>query len=96
MHNVRLPFAPGREFLTPEWQDPQAAAMRVKMRASQPPKDLASKTMRLALHLSDREHMLLTMLNPETLGAPDGRVRSASWAKFIRSPQSLKYRVNKV
>lgn len=69
--------------------------MRSKMR-QQRPKDLCSKTLRLALHLSDREHKALERLNPDTLGCEDGPLRSSAWAAFIASPLSAPFRVNKV
>jgi hypothetical protein len=76
--------------------DPRADRMRARMRQGNRPKDLAGKTMRLALHLSDWEALQLEVLNRETLGSPDQGTRTAAWALFVSSPESLPYRVNKV
>lgn len=55
------------------------------------PRDICSGTMRLALHLSDVEHTYLTHWNPE-LREESG----PGWAKFIASPDSIPFRVNRV
>jgi len=76
--------------------DKRAQKERNRLRRNQP-KDLAGATMRLALHLSDIEHDFLERMNPETLGRHDDeRLRSMYWAKFMASPESEPYRVNKV
>ena len=62
----------------------------------QRPKDLASRTMRLALHLSDVEAGRLESLNPDTLGHDDAALRANYWRRFIESPESAPFRVNKV
>jgi hypothetical protein len=78
------------------WVDNRAALERAKMRL-QTPNDLCSGTMRLALHLSDREAEYLEHHNPETLGRHDDeQLRSKYWAEFIAHPASIPYRVNKV
>ncbi len=82
-------------FVVP-YLDPVAEIRRREMRRSRP-KDLADKTMRLALHLSDAEHYALEAANPETLGRHDDeRLRSQYWAQFIANPASEPFRVNKV
>jgi len=60
------------------------------------PRDLASGTLRLALHLSDAEAAYLERNNPDTLGHPDTRVHDAEWHRFIRHSDSAPYRVNAV
>jgi hypothetical protein len=82
-------------YSTPARPDPLAAAERAKMR-QQRPRDLCSKSLRLALHLSVAEHQALQKLNPETLGSEDMLVRSGAWADFIARPESAPYRVNQV
>lgn len=82
-------------YITPARPDPRAAAERAKMR-QQRPRDLCSKTLRLALHLSVEEHRFLEKANPETLGASDMLVRSAAWADFIAQPEAAPFRVNRV
>jgi len=77
------------------WTDPRAASKRHELR-SLAPKDLASGTLRLAMHLSDLEEFWLSSMNPDTLGLPPGKDRDAEWAKFIAHPESSIYRVNKV
>ena len=78
------------------WIDNRAALERAKMRL-QTPKDLCSKTLRLALHLSDLEHEYLERNNPDTLGRHDDeRLRSKYWAEFIAHPASAPFRVNHV
>lgn len=77
------------------WFDPRATVTR-KMMREQAPRDIASTTMRLALHLSDKEHQWLERANPESLGLPPGIDHDAAWAKFIAHPDSAPYRVNKV
>jgi hypothetical protein len=77
------------------WLDPRATVTRQMMR-EQAPRDIASSTMRLALHLSDLEHHYLTEKNPESLGLPPGPDHDMAWAKFIAHPASAPYRVNKV
>ena len=57
------------------------------------PKDLADKTMRWALHLSEEEHHWLTVNNPDTLGCPDQLLRNGYWRKFSESPESKPYRI---
>jgi hypothetical protein len=77
------------------WLDPRASVTRHQMRALTP-RDIASGTLRLALHLSDLEHLFLETNNPESLGLPPGPDHDAAWARFVSHPDSLPYRVNKV
>lgn len=77
------------------WVDRRADVTR-KMMREQCPRDLASSTLRLALHLSDLEAAYLERKNPESLGLPPGPDHDAAWAKFIAHPASAPYRVNKV
>jgi hypothetical protein len=72
------------------WVDPRAAIERSRMR-QQLPKDICSGTMRLALHLSDLEHQYLQLHNPQLLDE-----NGPEWARFIASPDSATFRVNKV
>ena len=73
------------------WIDPRAEVTRKQMRAACP-RDIASGTLRLALHLSDAEHTYLCRMNP----ALDGDDADGEWAKFISHPDSKPYRVNRV
>jgi hypothetical protein len=77
------------------WLDPRAMRERARMRR-QAPRDIASGTLRLALHLSDQEYRFLETKNPESLGLPPGPDHDAAWARFISHPDSEPYRVNKV
>jgi len=77
------------------WLDPRAMRERARMRR-QAPRDIASGTLRLALHLSDQEYRFLETRNPESLGLPPGPDHDAAWARFISHPDSEPYRVNKV
>lgn len=77
------------------WLDPRATATRQQMRRSAP-RDIASGTLRLALHLSDLEHAYLERANPDTLGLPEGIEHDTAWANFIKHPDSAPYRVNRV
>lgn len=77
------------------WIDPVAIPTRQQMRR-QAPRDLASGTLRLALHLSEAEAAYLEFHNPDTLGHPDTAVHDAEWAKFIKHSDSAPYRVNRV
>lgn len=77
------------------WLDPRAIRERARMRR-QAPRDIASGTLRLALHLSDQEYLFLETKNPESLGLPPGPDHDAAWARFISHPDSEPYRVNKV
>jgi hypothetical protein len=56
------------------------------------PRDIASGTLRLALHLSDAEDAFLRRHNP----ALDSDDADSEWAKFISHPDSAPYRVNRV
>lgn len=77
------------------WVDPRAHVTRQMMR-EQAPRDIASGTMRLALHLSTQEEAYLEQKHPESLGLPPGPDRDRAWRKFIESPASAPYKVNKV
>jgi len=77
------------------WLDPRAIPVRIRMR-QQAPRDIASGTLRLALHLSDKEAEFLETQNPESLGLPPGPDHDAAWARFISHPDSEPDRVNKV
>lgn len=77
------------------WIDPRAAITRREMRANAP-KDICSGTLRLALHLSEQEHLFLERANPDTLGLPDGVEHDTAWGNFIKHPDSAAYRVNRV
>lgn len=75
--------------------DPRADATRQGMRRHQP-RDICSRTMRLALHLSSEEADGLERLNPDTLGRHDDeQLRSKYWADFINSPESEPFRVRR-
>lgn len=77
------------------WIDPRAASKRHELR-SLAPRDVASGTLRLAMHLSDLEEYWLERMNPDTLGLPSGIDRDAAWGKFVAHPDSAPYRVNKI
>ena len=73
--------------------DPLAAKTRQRIRTVTV-KDLASKTMRWALHLSAIEANYLECMNPETLGRTDDeRIRSNYWKQFIDSPASTPFKI---
>ena len=77
--------------------DPEGARHRRRLVMGDRPRDLASRTMRLALHLTDSEHAALEAFNPDTLGRHDDeRLRSQYWRQFIESSASAPFRVNKV
>ena len=75
--------------------DPRAAATRSVFR-KQTVKDLAAKTMRWGLHLSEEESLALCQLNPDTLGCEDQKLRELYWRKFLESPSSAPYRIQSV
>ena len=80
------------KYRTPE-QDPRAAEFRKKANQMRI-RDLGSKTMRWALHLSDLENAQLEAMNPDTLGRHDDEhLRSGYWADFISRPESAPFRV---
>jgi len=83
--------APMRRY-TPCLLDPRAEKHRQWMR-NNPAKDLASGTMRLALHLSSEEHAALERLNPDTLGHDDTKLHDLYWRDFIENPASAPFRV---
>jgi hypothetical protein len=57
-------------------------------------RDLASKTLRWALHLSEEEMQFLERNNPDTLGClHDPAQYKAEWARFINHPESKPYKV---
>jgi hypothetical protein len=59
--------------------------------------DLASGTMRLALHLSEAEASFLERMNPDTLGCvADPRLYKAEWDAFVKHPDSKPFRVTGV
>lgn len=73
--------------------DPRAEIQRQIYR-QQLPRDLASGTMRWALHLSDIEAAYLEEQNPETLGRHDDeRLRSMYWKRFIDGPDSAPFKI---
>lgn len=75
------------------WIDPRAAVTRKQLQ-SLTIRDLASKTMRWALHLSHEEMEYLERNNPDTLGCwSDPRQYNAEWAKFVDHPEARPYKV---
>lgn len=78
------------------WIDPRAAVTRQQLN-QHAIRDLGSKTMRWALHLSDKEMAYLEQHNTDTLGRwDDPKVYNAEWAKFIDHPASRPYKVQRV
>jgi hypothetical protein len=77
------------------WLDPRAIVTRNQMR-SLVAKDIASGTLRLAMHLSEEEAAFLEFHNPDTLGHADPVIHDAAWGAFIKHPDSAPYRVNRV
>ena len=88
----RAQILAGGKYRTPE-PDPRAAEFRKKANQMRI-RDLGSKTMRWALHLSDLENAQLEAMNPDTLGRHDDEhLRSHYWADFICRPESAPFRV---
>ena len=86
------PRTMGQTYRTPR-PDKRASSFRAKANQMQV-RDLGSKSMRWALHLSDLENDALERLNPETLGRHDDeRLRAHYWADFISKPESAPFRV---
>lgn len=75
------------------WIDPRAEETRKQIRGLTI-RDLASKTMRWALHLSEEEMAYLERHNPETLGnLADPMTYKEEWARFINHGESKPFRV---
>ena len=95
MSHVSVSAAPkvmGQKYVTCQL-DPRAKAFRAKAQHN-PIRDLCTKTMRWALHLSDLEAAALERLNPDTLGRHDDeRLRGQYWADFISRPESAPFRI---
>jgi len=78
------------------WIDPRAAVTRSQLNQCDI-KDLGSKTMRWALHLSDKEIAYLEQHNADTLGRwDDPRIYNEEWKRFIDHPESQPYKVQRV
>ena len=76
------------------WIDPRAEETRKQIRG-QTIRDMASGTMRWALHLSEEEMRYLELNNPDTLGCiADAKRYKEEWARFINGPESKPYKVN--
>lgn len=75
------------------WIDPRAAVTRKQLQSLEI-RDLASKTMRWALHLSHEEMEYLEQMNPDTLGCwEDPRQYNTEWARFVDHPESRPFKV---
>ena len=49
--------------------------------------------LRLALQIPEDDHAALVRINP-ALASKDAKERTAAWLAFIKSPESLPYRVS--
>lgn len=78
------------------WIDPRAAKTRAQLRSLEL-SDLASSTMRWALHLSEEELRYLEEHNPDTLGVvPDSLLYKQEWMRFLNHPESNPFKVQRI
>lgn len=76
--------------------DPRAAATR-RHYQMQSIRNMSQGVAKWALHLSEEEVAYLEQHNPETLGNyTTSKIHDEEWAKFIKSPESQPYRVQRI